>query len=414
MITQQSFSILFWIIKSREKDGKAPLSARITVNGKRAELATQREVMVSLWDAKAQKMKGSSQEAKGINMHLDVIRGSLHTHHSRLISLGKTVTAEILKLEYLGIRAERKSLCEVFDFHLKQYKEKAEKQAIAPATLDKYNYTFGKVKAFLQHHYKVKDIFLEDIEPSFVYDFEHYLVTVDNLINNTAMKYIRQLKTILIMATERGWLKINPLASFKCSFDEKDPLRLEMDELNSLASKRILIPRLAEARDCYVFMCYTGYAYEDAHSLTPANIFLGIDRNEWITKDRQKTDSTECVPLLPTALEIIKKYKKHPYCSVHNKLLPVRSNQKFNGYLKEIAAICGIDKELTTHTARHTFATTVTLENDVPIETVSKMLGHKSIKTTQRYAKVTRKKISNNMDVLKNKLFGANAVAKGA
>lgn len=177
-----------------------------------------------------------------------------------------------------------------------------------------------------------------------------------------------------------------------------------MEELNALVTKEISIVRLAEARDCYVFMCYTGFAYEDAFGLGPENIFIGIDGQKWITKDRQKTDQAECVPLLPIPMEIINRYRDHPFCSAHGKLLPVRSNQRFNGYLKEIAAICGINKELTTHTARHTFATTVTLENDVPIETVSKMLGHRSIKTTQRYAKVTRKKISQNMSVLKEKL----------
>jgi integrase len=180
-----------------------------------------------------------------------------------------------------------------------------------------------------------------------------------------------------------------------------------MIELNALVAKEIPIARLAEARDCYVFMCYTGYAYEDAFCLAPENIFIGIDGQKWITKDRQKTEQAECVPLLPITLEIISKYKNYPHCSSHNKLLPVRSNQRVNGYLKEIAAICGINKELTTHTARHTFATTITLENDVPIETVSKMLGHRSIKTTQRYAKVTRKKISKNMAALKEKLLAS-------
>ncbi len=192
------------------------------------------------------------------------------------------------------------------------------------------------------------------------------------------------------------------------SFDEKEPLRLEMEELEALVSKEISIGRLAEARDCYVFMCDTGYASEDAFGLGPENIFVGKHGNKWITKERQKTEQAECVPLLPIPLEIIKRYKNHPECDSRNKLLPVRSNQRFNGYLKEIAAICGINKELTTHTARHTFATTVALENDVPIETVSKMLGHRSIKTTQRYAKVTRKKISKNMKALREKLL-ANA-----
>ncbi len=325
-------------------------------------------------------------------------------HESRLIALGKTVTAELLKNEYLGLRPDRHSPCTAFEVHIKRITEKVKVGNKAPATLDKYSYTFDKVKAFLKHQYGVSDVFLEDIKRSFIHDFEHYLFTVEQLQNNTVMKYLRQTKTVLKMAVEMGWLATDPTGHYRLSFEDREPVRLEMNELTNLATKEISTARLAEARDCYVFMCYTGYAYEDAFGLGPENIFTGIDGQKWITKDRQKTNQAEGVPLLPVPLEIINRYKDHPYCSAHGKLLPVRSNQRFNGYLKEIAAICGINKDLTTHTARHTFATTVTLENDVPMETVGKMLGHRSIKTTQRYAKVTRKKISQNMNALKEKL----------
>jgi site-specific recombinase XerD len=408
MSTKQCFSILVWLLKYRQKNGKAPLSIRITVNGERAEILANREISPTLWDSKAQRVKGITEEAKVINAHLETIKGSLRMHESRLIALGKTVTAELLKNEYLGVRPDRHSLCTAFEVHIKRMSEKVKVGNKASATLDKYRYTFDKVKAFLKHQYKVSDIYLEDIKRSFAHDFEHYLFTVEHLQNNTVMKYLRQTKTILKMAVEMGWLATDPTAGFRLSFEEKEPVRLEMEELNVLVTKEISIARLAEARDCYVFMCYTGYAYEDAFGLGPENIFIGIDGQKWITKDREKTEQAECVPLLPIPLEIISRYKNHPHCSSKNKLLLVRSNQRLNGYLKEIAAICGINKELTTHTARHTFATTVTLENDVPIETVSKMLGHRSIKTTQRYAKVTRKKISKNMAELKEKLLASN------
>jgi site-specific recombinase XerD len=223
------------------------------------------------------------------------------------------------------------------------------------------------------------------------------------------MKYLSRTKSVLKMATEREWIPTNPIASFKCSFIERDPLRLELHELETLYNKEIKIRRLEEARDIYVFMCYTGFAYIDTFQLTGKNIFWGIDKRKSIARDRQKTDGTECVPLLEIPLEILQKYKDHPYCLNSGKLLPVNSNQRFNAYLKEIADICGIEKELTTHTGRHTFATTVTLENDVPLETVGKMLGHRSIRSTQRYARVTKKKISNNMNELRLKL---NAVPR--
>ena len=404
MVTKHSFSILVWILRYRLKNGKVPLSIRITVNGERAELLVNRDVATTLWDSKAQRMKENSEEAKSVNAHLETIKGSLRMHESRLIALGKTVSAEILKNEYLGLRPDRHSLCTAFEVHIKRITEKMKAGHKAPATLDKYAYTFDKIKAFLRYQYKASDLCLDDIKRSFIHDLEHYLFTVEHLQNNTVMKYLRQTKTILKMAVEMGWLAADPTSGYRLSFQEKDPMRLEMEELNALVTKEISIARLAEARDCYVFMCYTGFAYEDAFGLGPENIFIGIDGQKWIIKDRQKTDQTECVPLLPIPLEIINRYREHPYCSAHEKLLPVRSNQRFNGYLKEIATICGINKDLTTLTARHTFATTVTLENDVPIETVSKMLGHRSIKTTQRYAKVTRKKIIQNMSALKEKL----------
>jgi len=405
MVTKQSFSILIWPIKNRVKDGKAPLSIRITINGLRAEIRAHREVILTLWDAKAQRVKGYTEEAKSLNAHLETIKGSLRLHESRLIAAGKTVTAELLKNEFLGVRPNQKTLCQVFDIHLIKYKERVVAGNKSPATLDKYRYTLDKIKAFLKFQYKISDILLEDIQRSFPHDLEFYLSTVEKLAHNTTMKYIMQLKSVLLRAMEMGWLGADPTAGFQLSFQQNDPIRLEMEELKRLATKAIPGERLAQVRDCYVFMCYTGFAYEDTAGLGPDNIFIGIDGHKWIAKNRQKTDQQECVPLLPVSIELIEKYKDNAYCQRNNKLLPILSNQKFNGYLKEIADICGINKNLTTHTARHTFATTVTLENDVPIETVSHMLGHRSIKTTQRYARVTRKKVSVNMEVLKNKLF---------
>jgi site-specific recombinase XerD len=409
MSTKQTFSIRVWILRYRIKNGKAPLSVRINVNGERAEIMANREIAPGLWDSNAQRVKGTTEEARSVNAHLETVKGSLRLHESRLVAQGKTVTAELLKNEYLGLRPQRHSLCDAFDLHLKKIGEKVKVGNKAKATLDKYGYTFGKIKAFLKHHCKVSDLWLEDIGRSFIHDLEHYLFTVEGLQNNTVMKYLRQTKTVLKMAVDMGWLAADPTATYRLSFVEKDPLRLEREELRSLVEKEIRIPRLAEARDCYVFMSYTGFAYEDANGLTWEHIFTGIDGGKWIGKDRQKTDESECVPLLPVPLAILERYKDHLYCVAKGKLLPVRSNQRFNGYLKEIAAVCGIAKELTTHTARHTFATTVTLENDVPMETVGRMLGHRSIKTTQRYARVTRRKISENMNALRVKLAAGGA-----
>lgn len=405
MKAQSTFSILFWLSKNRIRNGKAQLFARITVEGKRAEIATHCEVSPLEWDSRAQMVVGKSQEAKEINNHLAIVKAKLLKCQSQLEVRNEALTSEKIKNEYVGKRPERKKITEAFQFWLDRIQEEVNKKKKAQATYNKYDDTFNHIKNFIRQQYKVSDKYLDEVDFSFITDFEYYLSVTLNLHNNTSMKYVSQAKTIFRMATKRGWILINPVASFSCSFEYGEPLRLELHELESMYRKEMPVRRLEEARDTYVFMCYTGYAYSDTEQLSAENIFWGIDKQLWITKDRQKTEGPECVPLLPIPLEIIEKYKNDLFCKTRGKLLPVRPNSKFNGYLKEIAAICHINKELTTHTGRHTFATSVTLENDVPLETVGKMLGHKSIKSTQRYARVTRKKIANNMQVLKKKLF---------
>lgn len=408
MMTNQSFSILVWVKKGRLKNGNAPLILRITVNKQRAELTTNRSVQPSLWNHVAQKVRGNTPEAKSINNHLDSMRASLHSHQSRLVTLGKIVTAQMLKNEYLGKTTDRKTLGDAFKFFIERRKALKEKGKLSDTTLNKYEKTFEYVKQFTKKEYRVEDIQLSDINVSFMEDFAHYLLTKCDLGNNTAMKKIAQAKSVFIMAHGRGWIRTNPAALYKCNYEEDHPVRLEIDELHTIITKQIDLPRLSEARDCYVFMCFTGYAYIDVSGLTRANLFKGPNGGVWVTKNREKTNSAECVPLFPIPLAILQKYNTHPFCQQKGRLLPINSNQKFNAYLKEIADLCGIHKELTTHTARHTFATTVTLENGVPIETVSKMLGHKKLSTTQKYAKVTRKKINENMGQLKRKLFSQN------
>ncbi len=405
MNLNQTFTVLFWQAKSRKLNGQCMVYARVTINGRRIEISTNRKIPEKHWNAKLQRAKGISHEVKSLNNHLDAMKAALYQHHSRLLTMGKTVTPLLLKNEYFGISEDRKTLNEAFDFLLKQYSDKVNIGKTSTATLKKYQYTFAKTQSFVQNKYRASDMMLSDIGTNFLADFYHYLFTEEKLSNNTSMKYVSRVKTLFLVANGRGWMKSNLAATFKCSYEEENPNRLEMEELQILRNKSFTITRLAEAKDCFVFMCYTGFAYADVRELSETNLFKGIDGGIWVAKNRKKTKANECVPLLPPALKILEKYREHPYCKIKNVLLPIKSNQKFNGYLKEIADLCGIRKELSTHAARHTFATTVTLENDMPLETVSKMLGHRSLKTTQRYAKVTNKKISDNMQLLKKKLF---------
>jgi site-specific recombinase XerD len=413
MEQQTTFSILFWLKKSKAKNGKAPISVRITVNGERAELSAQREASILEWDPKAQMVIGRGQEAKDINNHLAVIKSKLLACQTKIENRNEEATAEAIKAEYLGKKkTERKKITEAFLFKLTQLKGEISKDKKAQATYDKYEDTMNHVKAFIIHQYKKTDKYFDEVTYPFISDFEYYLSVIKNLSQNTYMKYISLTKSIFRLAKKRGWLAINPIEDFSCSFDWKDPIRLEMHELIDMYQKEFQSTKLEEAKDVFVFMCYTGFAYNETASLGDENVFWGIDKQQWITKDRRKTDGTECVPLLDIPREIIEKYKNHPYCKSKGILLPVYSNVRFNAYLKEVAAICDINKNLTTHSGRHTFATTVTLENDVPLETVGKMLGHKSIKSTQRYARVTRNKINNNMNELKTKLIPIMQQAK--
>ena len=182
------------------------------------------------------------------------------------------------------------------------------------------------------------------------------------------------------------------------------PEFLTEHELNRIVSKKFTSERLSQVRDVFLFCCYTGLAFVDVEKLKPSEIGIGIDGTKWIFTHRQKTDALSRIPLLSVAIDILEKYKNHHDCINSGKVLPVLSNQKYNDYLKEIAGICSINKKFTTHTARHTFATTVTLSNGVPMESVSKMLGHKNLKTTQHYARVLDRKLSDDMNVLRNKI----------
>lgn len=197
----------------------------------------------------------------------------------------------------------------------------------------------------------------------------------------------------------------NPFVNYKAKVKEVERAYLVQEEIQAIVDKEFATERLNQVKDIFLFSCFTGLAYIDVKQLTRSNIGLGIDGGKWIFTNRQKTDTRSNISLLPIAEEILDKYKQHPQCLNEGKLLPVLSNQKMNSYLKEIADLCEINKELTFHIARHTFATTVTLTNGVPIESVSKMLGHKNLRTTQHYAKILDKKVSDDMKVLRTKIL---------
>jgi site-specific recombinase XerD len=401
-----SFAVLIWANKAKaDIKGWMPLYARVTVEGRRAEISLKKKVNPAKWDAQAGVMKGASEESRLVNNHLTDVRNELWNIYTEKNKLDQYISAEEIKDKFLGTETEHRSLLEVFDEHNEQLRELVGKDYVK-ATLTKYTTIRSKVAAFILYKYQRPDLLLAHLEFGFITGFEHYLKTVENIDHNTTMAYIKRVKRIITISINNNWLQHNPFAAFKCTTRKVVREELTLAEIALLAEKKFAVARLEEVRDCFLFSCYTGYAFVDAFLLTPANLVVGTDGGLWINTSRKKTDIVANVPLLPEAIAIVRKYENHPERIVKNKLLPLKSNQKMNAYLKEIADLCGITKHLTTHIARHTFASTVTLENDVPIESVSKMLGHTKITTTQLYARVREKKVGRDMKLLGEKMAG--------
>ncbi len=405
-------SILFYVKRAKANSaGKIPINLRLTVDGIRLEFSVKRYVSLEKWSTAQNKMKGNSEESRSVNTFLDIMRARIYEIQKNLIHDGKDVKAEIIKNILLGIDDRKRMLIPIFKDHNNRMKALVGKE-YASGTLTRYKTCLNHTEEFLKWKYNVSDIEITEIDHTFISDFEFFLRTEKSCANNSAVKYIKNFGKIIRICLANKWLTYDPFLCYDSKFVEVQRQFLDDAELFALTNKEFEIERIAQVRDIFLFSCYTGLAYIDTRNLKRENIGIGIEGNKWIFTRRQKTKTASNIPLLPQAEEIIEKYKDHPQCVIKGNLLPVLSNQKMNSYLKEIADLCGIKKELTFHIARHTFATTVTLSNGVSIESVSKMLGHKSIKTTQHYAKILDKKVSDDMLLLKLKLQAITAKKK--
>jgi site-specific recombinase XerD len=354
------------------------------------------------WITQAGQAKPHTTELRMLNNYLEMVKSKVYKHFMELNVKDMFITGEMLKNLLFSVDEKQHSIISIFDYHNQKMKERIGIDVV-PSTYIKFYTVLGKLKLYLKAHHNRSDMYLTELNHRFVVDFEHYLRVKHHIAHNTTMKYITMLKKVINMAVNNDWMEKNPFAAFKCTKLNVHREILDEAEILQLHEKEFNIERLEEVRDIFLFCCYTGYAFADVEKLQRTDLAKGIDGDAWIFAKRKKTNTVSNVPLLPQAEEIIKKYEQHPYCVKTGALLPVKSNQKMNAYLKEIASICGIKKELTMHIARHTFATTVTLSNGVPIETVSKMLGHTKLVTTQIYAKVLENKVSEDMQKLKEK-----------
>lgn len=402
---EKSFGLLFYLKKSSGNvKGPLPIYLRITVDGAFKEISTKRFCEPERWNKYAQRCKGTNEESRSINTLLETFERQVHEARRKLIEADKTITAESIRDTMSGQGEEKpKMVLEIFQQHNDQLKALVGKQ-YAPATLKRYTTSLGHTKAFIKWKYKKADIEIKALNYEFLQDYEFWFKSVRNCNHNTAIKYLTNFRKIINRCLKNGWLTRDPFFGFKMCKKEVVRVVLTEDELQAMRNKQFATERLSQVRDIFLFCCFTGLAYADVKKLKRSEIKKGIDGEQWIFTSRQKTESATRLPLLPISQEILAKYADHPQCVNKDTVLPVASNQKMNEYLKEVATLCGIDKTLTFHIARHTFATTVTLTNGVPIETVSKMLGHKNLRATQLYAKVLDRKVSEDMRVLNEKL----------
>ena len=384
-------------------DGLLPIYVRLTIDGKRFEYSTKKFVEKSKWSAETSRMKGNSEEARSINGLLDFTRNRINEIQFELLKENKPLTIEEFKGKIQGTAERQRFLIPIFQDHNNKIKALLGKE-YAPGTLERYETSLRHTEEFLMWKYNLKDIDILQIDHAFITDYEFFLRTVRNCANNTAVKYIKNFNKIIKICLANHWIERNPFANYKSKVKEVERVYLSEEEIQEISNKEFATERLSLVRDIFLFSCFTGLAYIDVKNLTKSHISLGIDGEKWIFTHRQKTESASKIPILPVTQMIIDKYADHPQALNQDKLRPILSNQKMNAYLKEIAAVCKIDKELTFHIARHTFATTVTLTNGVPIESVSKMLGHKNLRTTQHYAKVLDKKVGEDMKLLKEKM----------
>jgi len=392
---QSTFRILFYLKRDKQKkDGTIPIWCRITIDGGASRFNTKISILPGLWNAKARRAVGRSKDAIEINSLLDSISASLHKVYFDLQIRDNAVNSERVKNLFLGIEVKSQTILELFKQHNNELR-KLVGISKTKATLQKYEVACKRVGGFIKEYYNLSDISLKDVNHDFLRNFEVYLVTSCKCGPNTTAKFLQRFRTIIILAKNNGWIQKDPFANFKIKFQKVDRGYLTHEQIEILMNKNFSLKRLEQVRDIFVFCCYTGLAYIDVSKLRQSNIRKSFDGKLWIMGKREKTGISFNIPLLDIAKEILDKYAG---TLPDDKALPV-----LNSYLKEIGTLCGINKELTFHLARHTFAT-LTLSKGVSIESVSKMLGHSNIKTTQIYAKITDAKVSNDMAAFAKKI----------
>lgn len=397
-MVRSSFSILFFIRESKvRKNGNVPIEVIITVNGERCSFSTGKQVSIERWDKTKQQVKGKDEEAKSLNNYLKAVKAKLYQKEAELLDKGFVITAKLLcdayqgKVEFL----KEKSLFDIFMEHNRE-QEKLIGKGVSKATYWISDYTVRLLKEFMQQQYKREDMYLRELNLNFIQSFHSFLRADKGMCQNSSTKHLKLLKKILNLAVANSYVSFNPFAAYKV---EREPVEIDFlteEELRKIINFDTPLPRLEKARDMFLFGCFTGLSYIDVKTLTAAHFEKDSEGRIWIKKRRVKTGVLSRIPLLPMAKMILEKYKGS------DKLLPIQDAADINKYLKDIAILCNINKRITYHTSRHTFASTVTLANNISLEVVSKMLGHTNTRMTAHYAKLVDETIANQMDKIAN------------
>ena len=381
-----------------KKTGMVPIYCRVRYGDTTAQFSTKIDVPYINWDSKRTRVKGNSKKA--MNLKLETLRISIIEKYDALIKTNVIITAKTIIDYYKNDTLIMNSVINVFKQHNTNMKSLIGIE-YSYGSYKNYKTTLKHLIKYINTKYNANDIFLNKINYDFIYNFSQFLLLHTECNHNGMMKHIQRFKKITNFCINNNYITNDPFAGFKISFKKSNRVYINKQELHTL--KNITLnDSLSKVRDIFLFACYTGLSYIDLYNLSLKNIRKGNDNLQWVYVKRHKTNIPSNIPILPPAFSILKKYKKQKNI---NRIFPMISNQKMNKALKEIAHLCNFNKKLTFHSARHTFATTVTLTNGVPIETVSKMLGHNNIKTTQLYARVIDSKISSDMLILRQKFM---------
>lgn len=404
---RSTFKVLFYLKRNApKKNGLIPVMCRITVNGKVCQFSCKLDVEEKMWSVELGRLAGRSLAAVEANRALDKIRVGVNKAYQEVMDADGFVTAEKVRNAYLGMGMNHKTLLAVFRQHNEDYLKQVGKMKSERSYL-KYGIVYKHLEEFIRQRYRMSDIALKELAPAFITDFEIFLRTEKGLCTNTIWTYMMPFKAIIYMAINNGWLQRDPFYAYSITKEDTERGFLTREDIDKMIGTTFKKKSYEVIRDLFVFCCFTGLTWIDMRNLTEQNLQTAFDGHLWIKTRRQKTGVESDIRLLDVPLHILEKYKG---LGKDGRVLPVADYNTCRHALKRVAALSGIEKNVTWHMSRHTYATTICLSNDVPIETVSKMLGHKSIRTTQIYAKITGEKISRDVERLSEKLESMQSV----